>query len=86
MIEKKALELVNASGNKEKLSGLLENSLKKQGLMMDIAEIEVYKADACSEEAADEPEERSSILSEEMEELLLNAAAELLKDLSRKKS
>ena len=54
--------------------------------MMDIAEIEVYKADACSEEAADEPEERSSILSEEMEELLLNAAAELLKDLSRKKS
>ena len=86
MIEKKALELVNTSDNKEKLSGLLENSLKKQGLMMDIAEIEVYKADACSEEAADEPEERSSILSEEMEELLLNAAAELLKDLSRKKS
>lgn len=86
MIEKKALELVNASGNKEKLSGLLENSLKKQGLMMDIAEIEVYKADACSEEAADESEEQSSILSEEMEELLLNAAAELLKDLSRKKS
>lgn len=85
MIEKKALELVNASGNKEKLSGLLENSLKKQGLMMDIAGIEMYKADACSEGAAD-AEERSSILSEEMEEMLLNAAAELLKDLSRKKS
>ena len=85
MIEKKALELVNASGNKEKLSGLLENSLKKQGLMMDIAGIEMYKADACSEGAAD-AEERSSILWEEMEEMLLNAAAELLKDLSRKKS
>ena len=85
MIEKKALELVNASGNKEKLSGLLENSLKKPGLMMDIAGIEMYKADACSEGAAD-AEERSSILSEEMEEMLLNAAAELLKDLSRKKS
>ena len=86
LIEQQALELVNTSDNKEKLSGLLENSLKKQGLMMDIAEIEVYKADACSEEAADESEEQSSILSEEMEELLLNAAAELLKDLSRKKS
>ena len=86
MIEKKALEMVNSLDNKEKLSGLLKNSLKKQGFIMDIAEIEVYKADACSEETADESEDRSSILSEEMEEMLLNAAAELLKDLSHKKS
>ena len=36
MIEKKALELVNTSHNKEKLSAMRETSLKKRGLMMDI--------------------------------------------------
>ena len=97
MIEHKALEAVNMPDNKEKLSCLLENSLKKEGLVMDISQIEVYKVntsdregaaclgDGAAEAQAEKVENGKFALSEEVEEMVLNAAAELLKDLSHRR-
>lgn len=94
-VEKNALKIIESPENKRKMTALLEEVLEKEGLAVDIGQINILSTDAMaannafaleSEAGADkgskEPaaeEKQGFALSEEMEEIVLNALSEYLK-------
>lgn len=94
-VEKKALKIIESPENKRKMTALLEAVFEKEGLVVDIGQINILYTDAMttnntvaskSEAGADkdlkEPmaeENPGFALSEEMEEIVLDALSEYLK-------
>lgn len=85
-VEKRALQLLASPANKEKLAGLLEEMLIREGLAMEIGEISILKTETdqrtdCIEGSSEKIPSggKAPVLSAETEELLLDALSEYLK-------